>query len=143
MLLEANLDDITGEQVADVLAALFEAGAADAWITPVLMKKGRPGQIVSALCDVALSEQLRLVLLGEGGSLGVRATVVDRFASTRTLESVEVDGQPVRVKVSPGRAKVEHDDAASAAKLLGLPVREVTSRAEAAWRDHLERPHDH
>jgi uncharacterized protein (DUF111 family) len=81
--------------------------------------------------------------LGEGGSLGVRATVVDRFASTRTLESVEVDGQPVRVKVSPGRAKVEHDDAASAAKLLGLPVREVTSRAEAAWRDHLERPHDH
>jgi pyridinium-3,5-bisthiocarboxylic acid mononucleotide nickel chelatase len=143
MLLEANLDDITGEQVADVLAALFEAGAADAWITPVLMKKGRPGQIVSALCDVALGEQLRLVLLSEGGSLGVRATVVDRFASTRTLESVEVDGQPVHVKVSPGRAKVEHDDAARAAKLLGLPVREVTSRAEAAWRDHLEHPHDH
>jgi pyridinium-3,5-bisthiocarboxylic acid mononucleotide nickel chelatase len=142
MLLEANLDDITGEQIADVLTALFEAGAADAWITPVLMKKGRPGQIVSALCDVALSDQLRLVLLSEGGSLGVRATVVDRFASTRTLESVEVDGQPVRVKVSPGRAKVEHDDAARAAKLLGLPVREVTSKAEAAWRDHLERHHD-
>jgi len=143
MLLEANLDDITGEQVADVLAALFEAGAADAWITPVLMKKGRPGQIVSALCDVALGEQLRLVLLGEGGSLGVRATVVDRFASTRTLESVEVEGQAIRVKVSPGRAKVEHDDAARAAKLLGLPVREVTSKAEAAWRDHLEHHHDH
>ncbi|HEY5274655.1 MAG TPA: nickel pincer cofactor biosynthesis protein LarC [Acidimicrobiales bacterium] len=143
MLLEANLDDITGEQVADVLAALFEAGAADAWITPVLMKKGRPGQIVSALCDVALGSQLRLVLLSEGGSLGVRSTIVDRFASTRTLESVVVDGQPVRVKVSPGRAKVEHDDAARAAKLLGLPVREVTSKAEAAWRDHLEHPHDH
>jgi uncharacterized protein (DUF111 family) len=47
------------------------------------------------------------------------------------------------VKVSPGRAKVEHDDAARAAKLLGLPVREVTSKAEAAWRDHLEHPHDH
>jgi uncharacterized protein (TIGR00299 family) protein len=143
MLLEANLDDITGEQVADVLAALFEAGAADAWITPVLMKKGRPGQIVSALCDVALGEQLRVVLLSEGGSLGVRSTVVDRFASTRTLESVEVDGQPIQVKVSPGRAKVEHDDAARAAKLLGLPVREVTSKAEAAWRDHLEHHHDH
>jgi uncharacterized protein (DUF111 family) len=143
MLLEANLDDITGEQVADVLAALFEAGAADAWITPVLMKKGRPGQIVAALGDVAVSEQLRVVLLREGGSLGVRTTMVDRFASARTLESVEVDGQPVRVKVSPGRAKVEHDDAAAAAKLLGLPVREVTSRAEAAWREHLGHPHDH
>jgi hypothetical protein len=143
MLLEANLDDITGEQVADVLAALFEAGAADAWITPVLMKKGRPGQIVSALGDVAVGDQLRGVLLGEGGSLGVRSSIVDRFASTRTLESVEIDGHPVRVKVSPGRAKVEHDDAARAANLLGLPVREVTSRAEAAWREHLGQHHDH
>jgi uncharacterized protein (DUF111 family) len=138
MLLEANLDDATGEQVADVLAALFDAGAADAWITPVLMKKGRPGQIVAALCDVALADQIRQVLLSEGGSLGVRATVVDRFASSRSLQEVEIDGHTVRVKVSPGRAKVEHDDASRVAKLLGLPVREVTSRAEAAWRDHLE-----
>jgi uncharacterized protein (DUF111 family) len=47
---------------------------------------------------------------------------------------VEVGGVPVRVKVSPGRAKVEHDDAARAARRIGLPLREVVSRAEAAWR---------
>jgi hypothetical protein len=141
-LIEANLDDATGEQVADALAALFEAGASDAWITPVLMKKGRPGQVISVLCDVALEAQLRGILLAETGSLGARSSVVDRFASERRIEAVEVDGQPVRVKVSPGRSKVEHDDAARAARLLGLPVREVTSRAEAAWRAHLDHHED-
>jgi len=138
MLLEANLDDVTGEQVADTLAALFEAGAADAWVTPVLMKKGRPGHIVSALGDIAVTTQLRSVLLDTAGSFGVRTSFVDRFASRRQEERVEVNGQPIRVKVSPGRTKIEHDDAARAARVLGLPVREVTSRAEAAWRAHLE-----
>ena len=138
VLLEANLDDATGEQLADVMTALFESGAADAWITPVVMKKGRPGHVVSTLCDIALESQLRTVLLRESGSLGVRSSLVDRFATTRTAASVELDGQTLRIKVSPGRAKVEHDDAAAAAQLLGLPVREVVSRAEAAWRDHLE-----
>ena len=98
--------------------------------------------MVSTLGDVALEGQLRDVLLGEGGSLGVRSTTVDRYASTRTFERVEIDGQPLRVKVSPGRAKVEHDDASAAAKLLGMPVREVVSRAEAAWRERVDHAHD-
>jgi hypothetical protein len=102
------------------------------------MKKGRPGQIVSALGDVALESQLRAVLMYEGGSLGVRTSHVDRFAASRSFSSIDLDGQVVRIKISPGRTKVEHDDASRAAKLLGLPVREVVSRAEAAWREHLD-----
>jgi hypothetical protein len=143
VLLEANVDDATGEQVADAVQALLEAGAADAWVTPVLMKKGRPGQVVSVLADVALVEQLRRVLAAETGSFGVRSTVVDRWAASRRVEEVEVDGYPVRVKVSPGRAKVEHDDAQHVARMRGLPVREVVARAEHAWRERsssLERP---
>ena len=54
VLVESNLDDATGEQVADTLEALLRAGSVDAWVTPVIMKKGRPGQIVAALCEVAL-----------------------------------------------------------------------------------------
>jgi hypothetical protein len=54
---------------------------------------------------------------------------------------VDVEGHPVRIKVSPGRVKVEHDDAARAARLTGLPLREVLSRAEAAGRaEHGPRP---
>jgi len=132
-LLEANVDDATGEQLADAVDALLAAGAADAWLVPVVMKKGRPGHIVAALADVALLAQLRRVLVDETGSFGVRTSLVDRWAAPRRFEHVEVDGHPVRVKVGPGRAKAEHDDAAAVARRLKLPVREVTRRAEQAW----------
>jgi uncharacterized protein (TIGR00299 family) protein len=135
VLLEANLDDATGEQLADALDALLEAGAADAWIVPVVMKKGRPGHVVSVLADVALAEELRHVLARETGSLGVRHVALERWAASRHFKEVHVEGYPVRIKVSPGRAKAEHDDALEVARRLRLPVREVIARAEAAWRD--------
>ena len=134
ILLEANVDDATGETVAHAVGALLEAGAHDAWVTPVLMKKGRPGHTVSALCDPALAEQVRRVLVGETGSLGARGQVLERWPAARQQHEVEVAGVPVRVKVSAGRVKVEHDDAARAARHSGLSVREVVSRAEEAWR---------
>lgn len=133
--LAANLDDATGELLADTVAALLSGGAADAWITPVIMKKGRPGHIVNALCDVSLAPQLRATLMAESGSFGVRSSTVDRFAASRSIETVVVDGHVLRVKVSAGRAKVEHDDALSVAQTLGIAVRDVISRAEQAWRE--------
>jgi hypothetical protein len=132
--LEANLDDVTGETLAHAVSAMLDDGALDAWVTPVLMKKGRPGHVVSALCDPVLVGDLRRRLERETGSLGVRAHSVERWAARRELLEVEVDGYPVRVKVSPGRVKVEHADAARVASLTGRPLREVASRAESAWR---------
>ena len=133
-LLEANLDDATGETLAVAVAALLDAGAADAWVTPIVMKKGRPAHTVSALCDPALAGSLAGVLAAETGSLGVRSTPIVRWPSARRSGVVEVEGASVRVKVGPGRVKVEHDDAARVARRTGLPVREVVSRAEEAWR---------
>ncbi|HEY7947818.1 MAG TPA: nickel pincer cofactor biosynthesis protein LarC [Acidimicrobiales bacterium] len=138
VLLEANLDDATGETLAHAVQALLDMGAHDAWITPVIMKKGRPGHTVSALVDPALIESVRHVLRTETGSLGVRATSQERWPVTRAMDEVEVEGVPVRVKVSPGRVKVEHDDAARAAARTGLPLREVVVRAEAAWRRRVD-----
>ena len=137
-LLEVNVDDVTGEVLARAVDALLEAGAHDAWITPVVMKKGRPGYTVSALADPALAEQVGGVLTQETGSLGVRRTQLDRRPSARADHEVEVGGLPIRVKVSAGRVKVEHDDAARAARRTGMPLREVLSRAEAAWRARQE-----
>lgn len=134
MLLEANVDDATGEVLAHAVAALMEAGAHDAWITPVMMKKGRPGNVVSALADPALTAQIVGVLSAETGTLGVRGRQLERWPAARSTDEVEVEGLPVRVKVSAGRVKVEHDDAARAARRTGLPLREVMSRAEEAWR---------
>jgi len=134
VLLEANVDDVTGEALADAVAALLAAGAHDAWLTPVVMKKGRPAHVVSALVDVAVADALVEVLVTTTGTFGVRRSVLERRPVPRTLEVVDVDGHPVRVKVGPHRAKVEHDDAVAAAAALGRTAAEVTSRAEEAWR---------
>ena len=134
VLLEANVDDATGEVLARAVAALLEAGAHDAWVTPIVMKKGRPAHTVSALADVALVAQVAARLTAETGTLGVRGATLERWPATRREAVVEVDGHPVRVKVSPGRVKVEHDDAARVATQVGLPLREVLGRAEAAGR---------
>jgi uncharacterized protein (DUF111 family) len=138
VLLEVNVDDATGETLAHTVEALLASGAHDAWITPIVMKKGRPAYTVSVLADPALAPQVSRVLLAETGSLGVRGQTLHRWPRARVSEEVEVDGVPVRVKVSPGRVKVEHDDAARAARRTGQPLREVVARAEAAWRRRAE-----
>lgn len=134
VVLEANIDDATGEQLADALVLVLEEGAADCWITPVVMKKGRPGYVVSVLCDPALETRLAQVLLQETGSFGLRSSRVDRFATTRREDEVDLFETTVRVKVSPGRAKVEHDDILAIARRIGRPPREVQGLAEQAFR---------
>ena len=136
-LLETNVDDVTGEMLAYTTGALLQAGAHDAWITPVVMKKGRPAHVVSALVDPALAATVADVMLTETGSLGVRATTLQRWPRSREQAEVHVDGLRVRLKVAPGRVKVEHDDAAAAAAATGRPLREVVELAVQAW----QRPH--
>ncbi len=134
MLFETNVDDATGETLAHTVASLLDAGAHDAWITPIVMKKGRPAYTVSALADPAVGDQVAATLAEETGSLGVRGQLIERWPRARLEHEVDVDGRRVRVKVSAGRVKVEHDEAVRASKLLGLPAREVVSLAEEAWR---------
>jgi uncharacterized protein (TIGR00299 family) protein len=130
--LEANVDDVTGEVLAHAVARLLDSGAHDAWVTPIVMKKGRPAHTVHVLCDPARVDEVGRVLLAETGSLGLRAHHLDRWPQARAEEVVVVDGQPLRVKLGAGRVKVEHDDAVAAAAQLGLPLREVLRRAEGA-----------
>ena len=133
VLVEANVDDATGETLSHALVRLLEAGAHDAWVTPIVMKKGRPAYTVSALADPALAQQVARVLSLETGTLGTRGITLERWPASRSESEVTVEGHPVRVKVSPGRVKVEHDDAARAARRTGLPLREVLVRAEAEF----------
>ncbi len=127
--LDVNVDDVTGEVIAHTIAALVSAGAFDAWATPIVMKKGRPAHVVSALCDPALVETVAAILVAETGSLGVRATTVERWPQQRLDAVVEVGGHRIAIKVGSGRVKVEHDDAAAAAHALGRPLRDVLDEA--------------
>ena len=94
------------------------------------MKKGRPAHVVSALCDPAAVEAVAAVLLSETGSLGVRASTVERWPQARRESVVEVGGHRIGVKLAAGRVKVEHDHALAAAQALGRPLRDVIDEAQ-------------
>lgn len=131
MVLEVNVDDVTGEVIAHTIAGLLGAGAFDAWATPIVMKKGRPAHTVHALCDPATASVIGAVLLRETGSLGLRGSTLMRWPQQRDEVTVQLEGHPIRVKVSAGRAKAEHDDAVVAAAALGMPLREVIAQVES------------
>jgi uncharacterized protein (TIGR00299 family) protein len=133
-LLEVNVDDVTGEVLAHTVSSLMAAGAHDAWVTPIVMKKGRPAHTVHVLCEEVRTGEFAELLARETGSLGVRGSIVERWPVAREETTIEVEGQTIRVKVADHRVKVEFDDAARAAAALGIPVREVLRRAEEAAR---------
>jgi pyridinium-3,5-bisthiocarboxylic acid mononucleotide nickel chelatase len=134
LLLETNLDDATGEQLGYAVAAALDAGAFDAWVASVTMKKGRPGHVLSVLTDAVHLDALRQVVERTTGTLGVRASAVQRWPVARTMDEIVLDGMTVRMKVSAGRAKPEFDDVIALAAKTGNPLHEVSSRAEEAWR---------
>ncbi|MHB1508947.1 MAG: nickel pincer cofactor biosynthesis protein LarC [Acidimicrobiales bacterium] len=134
VVLEANLDDATGETLAHAVVQLLEAGALDAWLQPAIMKRGRPAHVLSALCDPALARDIAGVMATQTGTLGVRSSGVQRLSYQREYGTAEVEGLPVRVKVGPGRVKAEHLDAARVARITGLSLIEVAARAEAGFR---------
>ena len=127
-----NVDDVTGEVLAHTVERLLAVGAFDAWVTPIVMKKGRPAHTVHALCDAGRHAAIVATMLAETGSMGIRSTPLRRWPQQRTEATVDIDGHPIAVKVAGHRVKVEFGDARRAADALGVPVREILSRAERA-----------
>ncbi|HVA60901.1 MAG TPA: nickel pincer cofactor biosynthesis protein LarC [Mycobacteriales bacterium] len=137
LVVEANVDDVDPRLWPGVLDRLLAAGAADAWLTPIVMKKGRPAHTVHALVTPADAAAVRHVLFTETTTIGLREYPVTKRALDRAEVSVDVDGRPVRVKLAylDGRivgATPEFDDVAAAASALGRPVRGVLAAAIAA-----------
>jgi len=138
-VLEANLDDATGQLVARAIDAALEAGALDAWATPITMKKGRPAVMVSVLVEEARRGAATRVLFAETTTLGVRRRGVERDVLGRELRTVETRYGPVRVKVAlldgvEVGAQPEHDDCLARAREQGVALREVIAAAVAAHR---------
>jgi pyridinium-3,5-bisthiocarboxylic acid mononucleotide nickel chelatase len=138
VLLEATIDDMPGELTPVVLDALRAAGARDAWARQVVMKKGRPGVELVCLAGPDTLPAVRGELFRQSTTLGVRAHPVERWALERATVTVDVAGQPVRIKLGRAGGTVvnaapEFDDCARAAAATGLPVKQVLDRARAAW----------
>lgn len=138
-VLECNLDDCSPQVLGGLLETLLSRGALDAWISPVLMKKGRPGHLVGVLTRADAKPRLVDTLLEETTTLGVRATAVTRVELERRHESVETPWGAARVKLGfrDGRvfnAAPEYDDCRALAEKAGVPVKEVLAAAVSAWR---------
>ena len=136
-LLESNIDDLDPRIWPVVIAALLEAGASDAWLTPIVMKKGRPAHTLSVLVAAEHRDVVRREVYRQTSTIGMRETTVGKHHLEREMLSVDVAGQPVAVKVARHDGEIvtvqpEFDDVAAAARELGQPVKSVMAQAVAA-----------
>jgi len=138
-VLEANLDDLSPQLLAAALDSILAAGALDAWIAPVTMKKGRPGHLFGAICDDTRRSAVETEMFRQTSTLGVRATRVERRVLDRELIEVETAYGKVRVKVGRlggtiANVAPEFEDCRQAAERLGVAVKEVMAAALSAFR---------
>ncbi len=141
-VLETNIDDMTGEALGYLQERLMDAGALDAWLTPIQMKKGRPAILLSALCRPDNEHALARLILNESTTLGVRRRSAERYIADRETVSVTTEGATIRVKLKKLDGKItgihpEYEDCREVAMRTGRPLREVVDAASAAARDQL------
>jgi len=136
VLLETNVDDVTGQTAGFLMEECFAAGAVDVFFTPIQMKKNRPALQVSALCKENAFDAVYRALALETGTLGIRISRIGRMVAPRSEESAATSLGPVRIKRSslPGgteRIAIEYDDLARLARERGLPLRTIRKMLEA------------
>jgi hypothetical protein len=137
--LETNIDDLNPEFYDYVMARLFEAGALDVFLSPLHMKKNRPGVLLQVLCRPADADPLTAILFAETSTLGVRQQRVERHCLPRALRTVATEYGPVQVKLvhwgaGQLKAKPEYEDCRRLAEAHHIPLREVYGAAEQAAR---------
>ena len=138
VLLECNIDDMTGEALGYAMERLFEAGALDAWFTAIQMKKNRPGTLLSVLCRPEEADKLAEAMLRETTTLGIRRRMVERIIAEREVTSVETPWGTVHIKVKRVNGervsiKPEFEDCAALARAYGLPLEHVQQAALKAF----------
>jgi uncharacterized protein (TIGR00299 family) protein len=134
ILLETNIDDMNPQFYAPLLDRLFASGALDAWLTPIIMKKGRPAILVGVLAAPTQADALSDLLITETTTLGVRRTPATRHKAGRSFTSVTTPWGEVSVKLKSWRGKIiaavpEYDDCATLAKSTDLPIATIHASA--------------
>lgn len=131
LVLECNLDDLNPEFFPHVIERLLSIGARDAWLTPIIMKSGRPGQILSALIDPQLREQATALLFRETSTLGVRVQEVEREELSREIVQVTTKYGTIPLKIARTaegetlNAKPEVSSCIELATAQGVPLKEI------------------
>ncbi|MBI5010867.1 MAG: nickel pincer cofactor biosynthesis protein LarC [Bacteroidia bacterium] len=135
--LECNIDDMNPEFFDHISEKLFRAGAADVFLSSIIMKKGRPGIVLHVICENEAAGQLKNIIFSESTSLGIRTFPFRKDTLTRKLESINTVFGDVRIKRSfyngvEVSAKPEYDDCKRIAGERDIPVKEVYNKIMAA-----------
>jgi uncharacterized protein (DUF111 family) len=149
VVIETNVDDVSGEIIGSSLQRILEAGAKDAWITAAQFKKNRPGYVLHAMCDTKDLEAISELIIEQTGTLGVRYQDWDRLVLPResVVVKLAIDGRAfdVRVKLGKDRAgkllriKPEFEDLDSISRATSMPLHEVSELALAEARRSLRK----
>jgi uncharacterized protein (TIGR00299 family) protein len=137
-VLETNLDDLPGEVIGYTMTRLLDAGALDAFVTPIQMKKNRPGVMVTVLCDESKIAALEDLLFQETATLGIRRYPVSRHKLKRQQIEVDTPLGPIRGKLGwlgerPPSFSPEYEDCARIAAARAVPLRDVYEAAHSAY----------
>ncbi len=143
-LLEATIDDLPAELLAEAAGRLLDAGALDVWSTPATMKKSRPGTVLHVLARPAQRAALAEVVFTETSTFGLRVAATRRLLLDERRTTVSVDGETVRVRLGYlgnrlVTASPEYEDCRTAATRAGRPVKDLYDQARALARG-LEQP---
>ena len=147
IILETNVDDISGEVLAHVMDKIMTNGAKDVSIIPTITKKGRPSHLISVICDVDSVNQLLNLLVSETGTLGVRIRTSDRFLVPRQIVTMKVRLNnkifPIRCKIAKTNSihkqfKVEYDDIKSISGKLSLSFKQTEELIKSEVKKQLK-----
>ena len=137
VLIETNLDDMTGEELGYAMQQLMGGGALDAWMTPIQMKKSRTGVVLSAICKRSELDAVSAAFFKHTTTLGVRVRPLERLVAEREIVIVDTGYGPIPVKLRRVGGKVtqtapEYDDCAKLASEHGVPVSRIMNAAKLA-----------
>jgi pyridinium-3,5-bisthiocarboxylic acid mononucleotide nickel chelatase len=143
-VLESNLDDMTPEWSAYVITKLMDLGAMDAWMTPIMMKKGRAATQLQVLCAPADKKKFVEAILRETSTLGVRYYSVEKSMWKRSFQTVKTTYGPIRIKLATDESGIvvnaapEYEDCRTRAQEHGVPLKEVYRAAICAAGSMME-----
>ena len=147
-VLETHIDDSTPEVLGNLMERLLEAGALDVGYSPLQMKKNRPGNLLTVVCEPSQGDQLARLIMTESSAIGVRSSLQQRYRLARSSATIRTEFGPARIKLIYSgqqflRLTAEYDDCRELARQSGQPLQQIYRMVENAAYDQLDLQGEH
>jgi pyridinium-3,5-bisthiocarboxylic acid mononucleotide nickel chelatase len=142
-VIETNIDDMNPQFYEYILEKLFAVNVLDVFLTPIIMKKSRPGTLLTVLCKQENLESIIEVIIQETTSIGVRYRTMHRLKMQRKIETIDTSYGEVRIKISESEGKIlsktpEYQDCVEIARKNNIPLKKIYSEINRAIAEKFE-----